>query len=169
MTAVADFEDFVREHGARLQQTAWLLTGSRCLAEDLVQTALYRTWSRWNDVRDARARAAYVRKAMLNTYLSWRRRAWIGEVPTEDLGRQEWSTVGTESADVRMDVLTALGRLPRRQRAVITVRYFLDLSVDETAATLGISVGAVKSQAHKAIATLRHDPALFSLFAEETA
>ena len=105
---------------------------------------------------------------MLNTYLSWRRRAWIGEVPTEDLGMHGWSTVGTESADVRMDVLTALGRLPRRQRAVITVRYFLDLSVDEAAVTLGISVGAVKSQAHKAIVTLRRDPALFSLVAEET-
>jgi DNA-directed RNA polymerase specialized sigma24 family protein len=79
MTAVAEFEDFVRERGARLQQAAWLLTGSRSLAEDLVQTALYRTWSHWDYVRDASARDAYVRKAMLNTYLSWRRRAWIGE------------------------------------------------------------------------------------------
>jgi len=169
MTALADFEDFVRERGPRLQQAAWLLTGSRSLAEDLVQTALYRTWSRWDEVRDAKAREAYVRKAMLNTYLSWRRRAWTGEAPTEDVAQQGWSTTGTESAEVRMDVLAALGRLPRRQRAVITVRYFLDLSVEETAVTLGISAGAVKSQAHKAIASLRQDPALFSLFAEETA
>ena len=169
MTATADFEAFVRERGARLQQAAWLLTGSRNLAEDLVQTALYRTWSHWNQVRDTNAREAYVRKAMLNTYLSWRRRAWVGEAPTEDVGQQGWSTTGTESAEVRMDVLAALSRLPRRQRAVITVRYFLDLSVEETAVTLGISVGAVKSQAHKAITNLRQDRALSSLFTEEIA
>lgn len=169
MTATADFEAFVRERGARLQQAAWLLTGSRSLAEDLVQTALYQTWLHWSDVRDAHAREAYVRKAMLNTYLSWRRRKWVSETPTDDVGRHGWSMIGTESTDLRMDVLAALGRLPRRQRAVITIRYFLDLSVEETAATLGISAGAVKSQAHKAISTLKQDRALLGLFAEETA
>ena len=168
MTAAAEFEDFVRERGTRLQQAAWLLTGSRSLAEDLVQTALFRTWAHWNGVRDTNAREAYVRKAMLNTYLSWRRRAGFGEAPTDDVALHGWSTAGAESADVRLDILAALDRLPRRQRAVITVRYFLDLSVEETATTLGISTGAVKSQAHRAIATLRGDPVLFSLFAEET-
>jgi RNA polymerase sigma-70 factor (sigma-E family) len=168
MTASAEFEDFVRERGARLQQAAWLLTGSRSLAEDLVQTALYRTWAHWNGVRDTNAREAYVRKAMLNTYLSWRRRAWLREAPTEDVALHGWSMTEPQSADVRLDVLAALDKLPRRQRAVITVRYFWDLSVEETATTLGISVGAVKSQAHKAIANLRGDPVLFSLFAEET-
>ena len=158
-TKVADtseFDAFVTARGPSLLRTAFLLTGDRQRAEDLVQTALGKTWPRWDSVA-AGPREAYVRKVMLTTYIAWWRRRWNGEYPTSALPEQPASD---RDLDQRRDLLTALASLPKGQRAVIVLRYFEDLTEAQTAELLGCTVGTVKSQAARALATLRQCPAL---------
>jgi len=95
----------------------------------------------------------YVRRVLVNTYASWWRRRWNGEKPTEVL--PEVGHDPHEAHADRQDLWTALGRLPRRQRAAVVLRYYEDLSEAETAEVLGCSVGTVKSQTSRAVATLR--------------
>ncbi len=161
LTAGASFDEYVAARGADLLRTAYLLTGDHHRAEDLVQTALSKVWPRWDHVVAAEATSphAYVRRVMLTTYIAWWRRRWTGEQPTEHLpdhgGRDE-----SEVVALRRDLLLALAALPRGQRAVVVLRYFEDLTEVQTAEVLGCSVGTVKSQASKALAKLRIDPAL---------
>jgi RNA polymerase sigma-70 factor (sigma-E family) len=151
------FAEFVAARSPALLRTAYLLTGDWASGEDLLQATLEQCWRRWS--RLSGNPEAYVRQAMLRTFLSWRRRRWTGEVPTQELPE-----VGVDDAtgvvDDRDRVWQALLRLPRRQRAVVVLRYFDDLSESETAHALGISVGTVKSQASKALASLRVDETL---------
>jgi RNA polymerase sigma-70 factor (sigma-E family) len=152
------FDTFVAGRGAALQRTAYLLTGDWALAEDLLQTALARVYPRWNRiVRDDAE--AYVRKVIVNTWSSWWRRKWRGETPTDELPEHA-TTDPYADADRRDAVRLALGRLPAKQRAVVVLRFHEDMSEAQVAATLGISVGTVKSQASKALAKLRADAAL---------
>ena len=137
------FEEYVAARGRALWRTAWLLTGDAHKAEDLVQTALVKCWRRWDSIADDGAVDGYVRRALLTTYTDWWRRKWTGEVPTETL--PEVVAAGTDLA-VRQDVVVALGRLPRGQRAVVVLRFYEDLTEAQTAAALGITVGTVKSQ-----------------------
>lgn len=161
-----DFAEFVSVRSPALLRTAYLLTGDWSLGEDLLQTALASTWRRWG--RLTGEPEAYVRRTMLNTYLSWRRRRWSSEVPTGELPDRPLAD-GTSAADDRDLVWTALQRLPRRQRAVVVLRYYEDLTEAETANLLGITVGTVKSQASKALATLRVDSTLASSAPKTTA
>ncbi len=130
------------------------------LAEDLVQTTLERVWPHWQRVAGDRDPDAYVRRVMVNTYSSWWRRKWRGEQPTSDL--PEITTADDDFA--RADLTDALRRLlptlPPRQRAVLVLRYYEDLTETATADVLGCSVGTVKSQTSKALARLRlsNDP-----------
>jgi RNA polymerase sigma-70 factor (sigma-E family) len=151
------FDDFVAARSTHLLRTAYLLTRDHALAEDLLQTALTRSWFAWRRIDGDPE--PYVRKVLLNTYASWWRRRWNGERPTEELpeGGLDDHAAATASGE---DLWQALGRLPRRQRAVVVLRYFEDLSEAETAAVLECSRGTVKSQLSKAIAKLRVDPAL---------
>ena len=150
----ADFDEFVAARSGRLLRTAYLLTHDHAMAEDLLQTALTKAWFAWG--RIGTSPEAYVRKILVNTYATWWRRRWHGETPTEQLPE---TAVHTD-ADTGQDLWTALARLPRRQRAVVVLRYFEDLTEAETADVLGCSVGTVKSQTSKAFAKLRIDPAL---------
>jgi RNA polymerase sigma-70 factor (sigma-E family) len=152
------FEAFVAARSAALLRTAVLLTGDRHLAEDLVQTALARTWPRWSRL-DTNPEA-YVRRTLVNTYASWWRRRWNGETPTDAL--PDRAQPAGADADAAYDLRQALTGLPRRQRAVVVLRYFDDLTEAQVAAALGCSVGTVKSQTSKALAKLRVDPALAS-------
>lgn len=158
------FEEYVAVRGPFLHHTAWLLTGDHHRAEDLVQTALGKTWPHWSQIAESGEGSydAYLRRVMMTTYISWWRRRWTAEYPTETL--PETSAHGadppTEAADRRHDLLTALALLPRGQRAVVVLRYFHDLTEAQTAETLGCSVGTVKSQTSRALATLRTSPAL---------
>lgn len=159
------FEDFVAARGSALLRTAWLLTGDHQRAEDLVQTALGKTWPHWSRITESGAGShdAYVRRVMMTTYIAWWRRRWNGEYPTDVLPEPNAGDTGspTESATaLRRDVLTALAQLPRGQRAVVVLRYFEDLSELQTAETLGCSVGTVKSQCSRALAALRQSPSL---------
>lgn len=151
----ADFDEFVAARSGRLLRTAYLLTRDHALAEDLLQTALTKAWFAWGRIEGQPE--PYVRKILVNTYASWWRRKWTGEQPTDELPE---TTVAGPDAEAGQDLWTALGRLPRRQRAVVVLRYFEDLTEVETAAALGCSVGTVKSQTSKAFAKLRIDPAL---------
>ena len=104
---------------------------------------------------------------MVNTYATWWRRRWNGEQPTEELPEPTGHDQ-TDAAPDRTDLWRALQRLPRKQRAVVVLRYYEDLSEAETARILGCSAGTVKSQTAKAFAKLRLDPALLAdLPAEE--
>ena len=154
------FEDFVDSRGQALQRFGYALTGDWGLAEDLLQTALARAYPRWSRVRDDDPEA-YVRKIMLNTWSSWWRRRWRGEVPTSRLPE----VTGPDrfaAADSRQALRSALAKLSPRQRAVVVLRYHQDLSEAQVASLLGISVGTVKSQAAKALASLREQQALAS-------
>ena len=151
--AGASFDEFVAARSRALLRTAYLLTHDHALAEDLLQTALTKAWFAWKRIHGEPE--PYVRKILVNTYASWWRRKWNGEQPTEDLPEGS-----VEDAGEPTDLWTAMERLPRRMRAVVVLRYFEDLTEVQTAGVLGCSVGTVKSQASKALARLRIDPAL---------
>lgn len=164
VSTATDFDEFVAARSSRLLRTAYLLTRDHALAEDLLQTALTKAWFAWSRIQGDPE--PYVRKVLVNTFASWWRRKWNGEhayaEPPDRPG-----TGGHEEADQRHDLWTAMGRLPRRQRAVIVLRYVEDLSEAETARLLGISPGTVKSQTSKALANLRIDPALATETSQE--
>lgn len=130
MTTKVDFDDFVATRSTQLLRTAYLLTHGHPLAEDLLQTALTKSWFAWSRIEGNPE--PYVRKVLVNTYATWWRRKWNGERPTDDLPD---AGVGdpTAAAATSHDLWQALGRLPRRQRAVVVLRYFEDLSEAETA------------------------------------
>ncbi len=153
----AGFEEFVALRSPRLLRVCYLLTRDWASAEDLLQTALAKSWFAWDRVNDEPE--AYVRAVIANTYASLWRRRWRGEVPTERLPEGAARDV-VRDVDERDELWTALGRLPRRQRAVVVLRYFEDLTERQTADALGVSVGTVKSQTSRALATLRIDPVL---------
>ena len=158
-----DFAEFVAARGPALWRAAWLLTGDRALADDLLQAALTKTWPHFARVSRSGSFEAYVRRVLFTTYAGWRGRRWHGEVPTErlpEVGRQD------EAPDP--DLLRALDGLSARQRAVVVLRYFEDLSESETATVLGCSVGSVKTHHSRALAALRSSPLLLeTTLAEE--
>ncbi|MER5772209.1 SigE family RNA polymerase sigma factor [Streptomyces sp. NPDC001985] len=149
-----DFEAFVAARGPRLLRVAWLLTGDRHLAEDLLQTALAKVWPKWHTVARDHPEA-YIRRTLVHTHASWWRRRWRGEVPHGELPDAVASWDAYASVDLEQSLAWAIRALPVRQRAVVVLRYFEDLSVEETAETLGCAPGTVKSQASKALRTLR--------------
>lgn len=157
MGARTDFDEFVAARSTRLLRTAYLLTRDHALAEDLLQTALAKAWFAWTRIQGDPE--PYVRKVLVNTFASWWRRKWNGEHAYAE-PPDAVSTGDHDASDQRQDLWTAMGRLPRRQRAVIVLRFVEDLSEAETARLLGISPGTVKSQTSKALANLRVDPAL---------
>jgi RNA polymerase sigma-70 factor (sigma-E family) len=148
-----DFDDFVRGTSTRLFRTAVLLTGDRPAAEDLVQEVYERVYVRWGWIRGAPE--AYARKALTNLVANrWRSRGRKPEVALADK-HDEPTPDGSERFAVREQLLAALQELPPRQRAVIVLRYYEDLTEAQTADTLGCSVGTVKSQASRALTKLR--------------
>ncbi|HVA59089.1 MAG TPA: SigE family RNA polymerase sigma factor [Mycobacteriales bacterium] len=149
------FRDFVAARSRSLLRTAWLLTGDWPTAEDLVQTALAKTWLRWGSIRRREDPAAYVRRAMVNTYSTWWRRRWTGEIPTAAPPEGRVRDDPFAAVDTRGSLLAALEQLPRRQRAVVVLRFYDDFTEAQVAAMLGCSVGTVKSQTAKALAKLR--------------
>ncbi len=148
-----DFEEFVAARGPRLLRVAWLLTGDAHLAEDLLQTVLAKVWPKWHRIAGDNPEA-YVRKALVNTRASWWQRRWRSEVPYGELPETASADVFA-AVDLEHSLAAAIRRLPARQRAVIVLRYFEDLSVEETADALGCQPGTVKSQSAKALRVLR--------------
>ena len=152
------FGVFVAARSRHLLQTAYLLTGDRHRAEDLLQTALTRAYLRWDRISSDDPEG-YVRRILANAHIDWWRRKPWREQPTEVLP-EVVSPDASDALEVRDAVMTALAGLPRRQRAVVVLRYYEDLSEAEIAETLGCSTGTVKSAASRALARLRDDPGL---------
>ncbi len=157
MDARVDFDDFVVARSQALLRTAYLLTRDHALAEDLLQTALTKAWFAWSRIENEPE--PYVRRILVNTFATWWRRKWNGEQAHDEVPEPAGAHQN-DTADTRHDLWEAMGRLPRRQRAVVVLRFVEDLSEAETARLLGISAGTVKSQTSKALAKLRIDPAL---------
>ena len=145
------FDLLVEHRATSLLRTAYLLTGDWGTAEDLLQTALVKTWFRRDRVHD---KEAYVRQVMARTYATWWRRKWRGELATGELpelpGRDAYADV-----DARHALRRALAELPPRQRAIVVLRFYEDLSEAQVASLLGCSVGTVKSTASRALVRLR--------------
>jgi RNA polymerase sigma-70 factor (sigma-E family) len=152
------FNAFVSARSRHLLQTAYLLTGDPHRAEDLLQTALTRAYLRWDRI-ESEDPEGYVRRTLANAHIDWWRRKPWREEPSAELP----DVAGPDQAaafDVRNAVLGALAGLSRRQRAVVVLRYYEDLSEAEIAAVLGCSPGTVKSAASRAMAKLRAHPGL---------
>lgn len=150
------FKGYVAARSAALLRTAYMLTGNKADAEDLLQTALAKTYLAWDSIRDRESVDAYVRRIMVNTRTSWwRRRRHVSEyatdqVPEAPVGHDEIERLALHDA-----LWNAIADLPKRQRAMVVLRYYEDLSEAETAAALGVSVGTVKSTTARALAKLR--------------
>lgn len=159
--AAPSFDEYVAARGGALLRTAWLLTGDHQRAEDLVQTALGKTWPHWTRIarEGAGSYDAYVRRVMMTTYIAWWRRKWNREYPTDVLPEPA-DPQDADTVELRRDLLKALSGLPRGQRAVVVLRYFEDLTEAQTAQVLDCSVGTVKSQSARALAALRLSPLL---------
>ncbi|MBQ1076168.1 SigE family RNA polymerase sigma factor [Micromonospora sp. C31] len=153
----ADIEGYREYVGARLEplrRTAYLLCGDWHTADDLVSTALVRLLRHWRRVSRMDSPDAYVRRILLRVWLDERRRPWRREAAWAEVPD---ATVGcaTDGVADRLTILALLAELPPRRRAVLVLRYFCDLSVEETARELGCATGTVKSQSARAIEALR--------------
>ena len=145
-----DFEEFVAARSAALLRTAYLLTGHHQDAEDLVQTALVKAVPAWRRITGDPE--PYVRRILVRENISrWRQRRWrevyVDHVPERPATDPDPSG--------RLELAAALGQLAPRQRAVVVLRFYEDLTERETAELLGVSIGTVKSQARDALARLR--------------
>jgi RNA polymerase sigma-70 factor (sigma-E family) len=154
----AQFDEFVVARSQRLLGTAYLLTRDWASAEDLLQDAMTKAWFAWP--RLSENPEAYVKKIIVTTYVSQQRRRWRRERPLADLPEHPEPHDVMGGADDRDTVWRAIGRLPARQRAVIVLRFYEDLSEADTAMTLGCSIGTVKSQSARALDKLRVDDSL---------
>ena len=157
-----DFRTYVVGRSPALLRTAYLLTGSRADAEDLLQTALAKAYLSWDRIRDREAVDGYVRRIMVNTQTSWWRRRRVDEHPTDELPEPGSGRDVTADLDLHDALWSALARLPRRQRAMVVLRYYEDLSEAETAQVMGVSVGTVKSTTSRALTKLREDTSLLT-------
>ncbi|MEU8650062.1 SigE family RNA polymerase sigma factor [Streptomyces sp. NPDC048737] len=156
----AQFQEFVRARWSGLVRTAYLLTGDVHHAEDLTQTALAKAYRSWRRIARSDNPEAYVRRMLVSCNSDRFRKRRVAEAltaaPPERAGRDE--AVGR--VEERGSLLDGLARLPARQRAVVVLRYWEDLSEAEVAEVLGCSPGTVKSQASKGLAKLRTHPGL---------
>jgi RNA polymerase sigma-70 factor (sigma-E family) len=153
MATDEDFQGFFAQHYERLCRLGFLLTGDPAQAEELAQDALVRTWRRWRLVGKPDNPETYARKVLVNRHRSLLRRALVEaryryrDRPTEG--------AGDEHREDAIVLWAATRRLPRRQQAVLVLRYYEDLSEAEIARVLGIPVGTVKTLARRGLARLR--------------
>ncbi|MDQ3735400.1 MAG: SigE family RNA polymerase sigma factor [Actinomycetota bacterium] len=148
-----DFRDFVERWSPALLRVAFLLTGDRGHAEDLLQTALMKTSRRWKDPVDRDGSYPYVRRVMINTQTSWLRRQRVVETFVDIVPESAEQEDAFSAVEGR--ALPALAQLPPRMRAVIVLRFYEDLSESDTARLMGCSVGTVKSQTSRGLDRLR--------------
>jgi RNA polymerase sigma-70 factor (sigma-E family) len=149
----AEFTEYIRARSAWLSRIAFLLCGDRHRADDLAQTAAAKLYQQWHRVSAAEHIDAYARRVLVNVYLTERQSGWarftaLARSPVE-------RAMPEQDLDVGLDLRAALARLPPRQRATVVLRYYCDLSVQQTAEVLGCSPGNVKSQSSRALASLR--------------
>lgn len=144
------FSAFASARAQALARTAYLLTGDHHRAEDLVQTTLFKTAKAWGRIKGEPE--AYARRVMYHEQVSWWRRRSSSEVVAASIPERSYAG---EDRETRLVLMDALSRLTPKQRAVLVLRFFDDLSESQTAAVLGVGVGTVKSQTRHAIGRLR--------------
>jgi RNA polymerase sigma-70 factor (sigma-E family) len=153
---MTDFDEFVNNRGPALLRFAYLLTGNAHQAEDVVQEALARSHVRWSKIDQYDVPEAYVRKAVLRQYLSWRRRLSSTEIAVADF--PDHAAAGADETDriaVRQQLWVLLGKLPRMQRAVLVLRYFEDRDDDDISRLLGCARTTVRVHAARGLQRLR--------------
>jgi RNA polymerase sigma-70 factor (sigma-E family) len=151
----AEFEQYMAARQPSLLRTAYLLTGDRHSAEDLVQTSLAKLYLSWDKVQRRELVDGYVRRIMVNENNSLWRRAWKRKEVTTDTVPDYVGVADRHDHGERTALWEFVQTLPRKQRAVVVLRYYEDLTERQTAETLGCSLGTVKSQSHDAIRALR--------------
>jgi RNA polymerase sigma-70 factor (sigma-E family) len=150
------YRDFVAARSAHLRRIAFLVCGDWHLAEDAVSTALAKLYVTWNRIRDTERVEAYARTMVVRAAIDERRKPWRRERSTEiDPGRPDDAGDRTSMVDDRVVLRRALRLLPKGRRAVLVLRFYEGLSVEETAEALGLSTGTVKSQTARGLAALR--------------
>lgn len=154
------FRAFALTRRSSLRRTAFLLCADWHQADDLVQSALVKLYVAWPRVRATESPDGYIHRILVRCYLDERRRPWRRESPVDVLDE---SAAASRPSEDLLDLRAAFVQLPKRQRATLLLRYWLDESVAHTADALGCSEGTVKSQTARALNTLRQllgDPAL---------
>lgn len=148
----SEFEAFATTRATDLYRSAWLLTGERGAAEDLVQETLARTFARWERIRSTQNPAAYVQTVLFRIFVTGRRRFSASEQPVAEVpdGSVVDPDVGT-----RLALVAALAQLDRKDRAVLVLRYLHDQDVATVAAALGLTENAVRSRASRSLAKVR--------------
>jgi RNA polymerase sigma-70 factor (sigma-E family) len=154
------FKEFVRARWSHLVRTAYLLTGDVHLAEDLTQTALAKAYRSWRRISRADHPEAYVRRMLVSCNSDRFRKRRVTEALTDTPPETAGPDEPVSWVEERSALLAALAQLPAKQRAVVVLRYWEDLSEAEVAEVLGCSTGTVKSQASKGLAKLRTFPGL---------
>jgi RNA polymerase sigma-70 factor (sigma-E family) len=152
---VTDFDEFVNVRGPALLRFAYLLTGDRHRAEDLVQESLARAHRRWAKVRDYDVPEAYVRKVVLRLFLSWRRRMASTEMAVAEPPEPAAGPDLAEAVVARQHLWRLIGTLPRMQRAVLVLRYYEDRDDDDIAGLLGCARATVRVHAARRLSRLR--------------
>jgi RNA polymerase sigma-70 factor (sigma-E family) len=151
------FEEFAHTRLPALLAFATVLTGQRATAEDVTQEVLIRAHGRWDQIARLDRPELYVRKMVLNEFLSWRRRSWRTVPAANPVPVQDGTADHTASYDEHAAMVTQIGKLPRRQRAVLALRYYEDRSDAEIAELLGCTPSAVRAYASRALAALRRE------------
>jgi len=152
LRSAEEFVEFAAAVSPRLRRMAFLLCGDWHAAEDLVQTTLAKVFVSWRKIRRQDAEHAYAARTLVNTYLADKRLKRSEEILTSRLPER---SIQSPAPETRIVVLNALASLPPKSRAVVVLRYWADLSVDQVAAVLGCSPGNVKSQSARALSKLR--------------
>jgi RNA polymerase sigma-70 factor (sigma-E family) len=155
MQREAEFAEYAAARQHHLVRTAFLLCGDHSVAQDLAQEALANLCRAWPRAHRADSVDAYARRTLINAYLRHQRKLGRDRAAHQALANQNRSPETSENTELRLYLLAALDQLAARSRAVLVLRYWDDLSVQETATTLGCSVGTVKSQTSRALSRLR--------------
>lgn len=151
-----DFEEYVTQRGAALLRFAFVLCGDRHLAEDLVQEVLARIHRRWHRMAHVAQPDAYLRAAIVRQFLSWRRRRSSSELALAELPEPPGGDPDAAARYAARDEMwRLLSRLPRRQRAVLVLRYYEDMADEDIATTLDCRVTTVRVHAHRGLTELR--------------
>jgi RNA polymerase sigma-70 factor (sigma-E family) len=152
----AAFREYAAARSPGLLRTAYLLSGDWHRAEDIVSAAVVKLYVSWARASRVEYLDAYARQIVVRTYLDERRRPWRREHPAESLPEPAVAAEGPAAdTDRRLDLRRQLARMPGRQRAVLVLRFYEDLSVEQTAELMNCSTGAVKQLTTRALSALR--------------
>ena len=154
---MVDFDEWVAVRGDALYRLAYVLTGNRADAEDVLQDALSRALTRWSRILEADDPDAYVRRMVINAHTSWWRKWRRRETPAAEVRLPPVEEAGGVAPDERMAIWQACSRLPEAQRTAIVLRYYEQLEYAEIATLTGVREGSVRSRVSRGLDALRQE------------